>query len=231
MNTEKITALEKRWTELLKGPKKSDQTEIGRTKITAAELQHQLLQNEDYQKWLREKERVRIALEEAYAEDEKPLVEDLRQVGVDVKSVWNLVNTKSSYKSAIPVLLAHLPMQYHLKNKEGIIRALAVKEARGIACSAILEEYHKTPKHDFNYRWLLGNTMAVIITADYIEDVIAVVQERDNGESRQMFVKALANMKSPKIKDIFEQLLIDKCEVVNKEAQKALKKINRITDD
>jgi hypothetical protein len=226
-----ITELEKRWAELLKGPKKSNQTEIGKTKITAAELQHQLLQDEEYQKWLKEKEGVRIALEDAYAEDEKPLIDDLRQVGVNVKSVWNLVNTKSSYKSAVPILLAHLRKQYHLKNKEGIIRALAVKEARGIACGAILEEYHKTPKHAFNYRWILGNTMAVIITADYIDDVIAVVRERDNGESRQMFVKALANMKSPKIKDVFEQLLIDQCEVVNKEVQKALKKINKITDD
>lgn len=226
-----ITELEKRWAELLKGPKKSNQTEIGKTKITAAELQHQLLQDEEYQKWLKEKEGVRIALEDAYAEDEKPLIDDLRQVGVNVKSVWNLVNTKSSYKSAVPILLAHLRKQYHLKIKEGIIRALAVKQARGIACGAILEEYHKTSKHDFNYRWLLGNTMAVIITADYIDDVIAVVREIDNGESRQMFVKALANMKSPKIKDVFEQLLIDQCEVVNKEVQKALKKINKITDD
>ena len=225
MITEKITELEKRWAELLKGPKKSDQTEIGKTKITAAELQQQLLQDEEYQKWLEEKEEIRIALEEAYAEDEMPLIEDLWQVGVKVKSVWNLVNTKSSYKSAIPVLLTHLPMQYHLKNKEGIIRALAVKEARGIACSAILEEYHKTPKHAFNYRWILGNAMAVIITADYIDDVIAVVRERDNGVSRQMFVRALSNMKSPKIKGVFEKLLIDKCEVINNEAKKALKKI------
>ncbi len=224
--TKEIIQLEKKWAELLKGPKRLNEPKVSNTKITVAELQTQLLQDEEYQKWLKEKEEVRTALEVAYAKDEKPLVEDLVKAGMNITSSWDLVNTKSSYKSAIPILLEHLSKPYHLKNKEGIIRALAVKEAKGVACRAIIDEYNKAPKNDSNYRWALGNTMAVIMTADYIDDVVAIVQDEGNGESRHMFVAALGNTKSSKTREILKQLLIDKSEVIRKEAQKALQKIN-----
>ena len=57
---------------------------------------------------IQEKEEVRIALEAAYTEDERPLVEDLVKAGFNVTSSWDLVNTKSSYKEAIPILVQHL---------------------------------------------------------------------------------------------------------------------------
>ena len=175
---------------------------------------------------LKEKEEVRIALEAAYSEDEKPLVDDLQRAGFNFTSVWDLVNTKSSYKAAIPILLDHLSKPYHIKNKEGIVRALAVKEARGVACRAIINEYHKSSKKDFNYRWVLGNTMSVIITADYIDDVIAIVLNESNGESRQMFISALGNTKSLRVIETLQQLRKDKDKTISKEAYKALKNIN-----
>ncbi|MGB4415556.1 MAG: HEAT repeat domain-containing protein [Paludibacter sp.] len=174
---------------------------------------------------IQEKEEVRIALEAAYAEDEKPLIDALVEAGLNVTSSWDLVNTKSSYKVAIPILVEHLPKPYHIKNKEGIVRALAVKEAKGVACRAIIDEYHRAPKDDFNYRWTFGNTMAVIITAEYVDDVIAIVQNESNGESRHMFVTALGNTKSPRAKEPLQQLLKDKDKTISKEAHKALKKI------
>ncbi len=228
MTKEEIILLEKKWAELLKGPQRSNEQKISHTTITAAELQTKLLRDEEYQKWLKEKEEVRTALEVAYAKDEKPLVEGLVKAGFNITSSWDLVNTKSSYKSAIPILLEHLPRPYHLKNKEGIVRALAVREAKGVACRAILDEYNKAPKNNSNYRWAFGNTMAVIMTADYIDDVVAIVQDENNGESRQMFVSALGNTKSLKAKEVLKQLLSDKSGVIGKEAQKALKKINEI---
>lgn len=226
MTKDEIIRLENRWAELLKGPNRLNAPKVSNIKITAAELQEQLLQDEEYQKWLKEKEQIRTALEAAYAEDEKPLVEELKKVGLNITSSWDLVNTKTSYKPAIPILLEHLSKPYHLKNKEGIVRALAVKEAKGIACRVILDEYNKAPKDNWNYRWALGNTMAVIMAADYIDDVVTIVRDENNGESRQMFVAALGNTKSSKVRDVLKQLLIDKSDVIRKEAQKALKKIN-----
>ncbi len=228
MKQEDICKLERRFAELSKGLKRSMESKIPNKKITAAELQAQLQQDKEYQKWLKEKEEVRTALEAAYADEEKPLIDDLAKVGVNVMSSWDLVNTKSSYKTAIPILVEHLSKSYHIKNKEGVIRALAVKEATGVACRSILDEYHKAPKDNFHYRWAFGNTMAVIITPEFIDDVIAIVRDESNGDSRQMFVAALGKIKSPTAMEVLGQLIKDESEVISKEAIKALKRQGKL---
>lgn len=94
MRRQYILDLEKKWAELLKGPKRSNDPETSNKSITAAELHAQLQQDEEYQKWLNEKEEIKLALESAYREDEKPLIEDLAKVGLNVTTSWDLVNTK-----------------------------------------------------------------------------------------------------------------------------------------
>ena len=188
-------------------------------------MQARLQKDEEYQKWLKETEEVELLLELAYAKEEKPLTDDLAKAGVNVTSSWDLVNTKSSYKAAVPILVDHLSRPYHKKNKEGIVRALAVKEAKGIACRVIIDEYHRAPKDDFHFRWAFGNTMAVIMTKEYIDDVVAIVKDESNGESRDMFVAALGNTRSPKVKEVLQRLLKDKNKIISDRAQRALKKI------
>lgn len=194
MQNKDISKLDKRFRELVQKPNKS-------------------------QEEIEEKERVRLKLESALDKDEKPLINELQEVGVKVSSAWDLVNTTKSYKKAIPVLIKHLSKPYYSKNKEGIVRALAVKEAIGTACKAVINEYHNIPKEDHFLRWAFGNTMTVIITEDYIDDVIDIVLDETNGDSRQMFVSALGKLKSPKAKEVLKQLLNDKSEVIRKEAQ------------
>jgi len=175
---------------------------------------------------IQQMEEIRRELEKQLRLETKELLNDLEEVGLKVVSVYDLVNTSASYKEAIPILVKHLSIPYHPKSKEGIVRALAVKEAKGIACKPILEEYYKTPKEDDNYRWILGNTMRVIVTKDYINEIIDIVLNEDNGESRQMFVVALSKLKHPETKKVLQQLLDDSNELIRKEAQKALKKIS-----
>ena len=172
-----------------------------------------------------ELENLRLAFEKSLEEDERSLIDDLSKIGVNVKSSWDLVNSSKNYKKAIPVLIEHLSEPYHLKNKEGIARALTIKEAKGIACKAIIEEYNKTPKNEHDLRWVLGNTMSVIMSDDYLDDVISIVQDRSNGESRQMFIVALSKVKSVKTKETLNHLVNEKSKVIREEAKKALKKI------
>lgn len=255
MAKDEIIRLENRWAELLKGPNRLNEPKINNTKITADELQEQLLQDKEYQKWLKEKEKVRIALEAAYTEDEKPLVEDLKKAGLNITSSWDLVNTKSRYKPAIPILLEHLPRPYHLKNKEGIVRALAVKEAIGKASPVLIAEYNRTPKDKMPLRWAIGNTIYITITDDDVESILPIVRDKTNGMSRQMFVAALGKVKAEKAEEVLIQLLDDEevtthalealgrmkskkakdkismlsnhpKALIRKEAQKALKKIS-----
>jgi hypothetical protein len=225
MSNFNILELQKKWAYLLEGPKRSIELENSETKITASKLQAQLLKDSEYQNWLREREEVREMLENAYAEDAKPLVDDLRKLGFNFSSPWDLVNIKSNYKTAIPTLIEHLTKPYVIKNKEGIARALAVKDAKAIACNAILQEYNNTPKNEANYRWVLGNTMAVIITQDYVDQVIKIVQDESNGESRQMFIVALSKTMTLKVKNVLQKLMNDNSNIIKKEAQKALNKL------
>ncbi len=108
--------------------------------------------------------------------------------------------------------------------KEGIVRALAVKEAQGIANIAIMEEYHNAPKEDHHFRWAFGNTMRVIVTEADLDELIQIVLDKTNGDSRDMFVRALAKLKSPRVRETLEQLVNDRSEVVANEARKALKR-------
>jgi hydrogenase maturation factor len=62
----------------------------------------------------------RLAVEAA------PLIAELGEAGVNVRIVWDLVNTAENYANVIPVLLKHLQMPYSDRTREGIARALAV---------------------------------------------------------------------------------------------------------
>lgn len=156
-----------------------------------------------------EQENIRLTLEEAYKKDEEPLLKDLADIGLKIESVWDLVNANYSYKEAIPILINHLSKNYNLRNKEGIIRALTVKEAAGIACKAIINEYHNAPKDNFHYRWVFGNAIVVTISKNCLDDVIKIVQDKSNGKSRQEFVIALSKFKLESVENILIDLLSD----------------------
>lgn len=62
--------------------------------------------------------------------EEGPILAELREVGWDVKSVWDLINAPARYEEAIPILRKHLRLPYSDRIREGIARALAVPDAR-----------------------------------------------------------------------------------------------------
>jgi hypothetical protein len=196
---ERIHELENRFGDLLQKPVKS-----------ASEMQ--------------EKERIREALTAALRQQEKPLLDELSEVGLDVESVWDLVNTSASYGEGVHILVKHLAKPYHRRNKVGIVRALAVKEAKGIASDAIISEYKRTPQEDDGFRWTFGNTMRVIATEQDLDALVQIVLDESNGDSRQMFVVALAKLKSAKVDNVLERLLSDRSTIIASEAEKALKR-------
>jgi hypothetical protein len=83
-----------------------------------------------------EVEKLRVEMES----DAAPLRRDLSAVGLDVSSVWDLVNMSAPYPQAVSVLLRHLATARHQVVREGLARALTVREAEGIASGPILGE-------------------------------------------------------------------------------------------
>ncbi len=141
--------------------------------------------------------------------DTNRVQEELGKVGVQIEDIFDLVNTKEPYPKAIPVLLNLLSEVSHDGVKEGIIRALAVKEAKGVAGKVLIKEYKKTPKDKSLLLWAIGNTMEVVISDDDIEDVLEIVADKENGISRQMFTVALGKVKSDRVEQALISLLDD----------------------
>ena len=55
-----------------------------------------------------------------------------------------------------------------------------------------------------------------------------IVLDESNGDSRQMFVVALAKLKTPRVNEVLNQLLTDECKIVATEAEKAVKRRARV---
>ena len=128
--------------------------------IGAWELMQQLQADPEWVARRDAREAKRAKAEALFKIEEEPIIADLAASGVEVDDVWDLVNTNASYPAAIPVLLDHLRRSYHVRIREGIIRALTVKEAKGLAGDAILNELRR--ETDSENRWVLANALTVV---------------------------------------------------------------------
>lgn len=157
-------------------------------------------------------------------EEQKKIIKELKDIGIEVEDIYDLVNTKNPYPGAIPVLIRYLKKGIEdPKLKQGILRALAVPEAKGKIGSLLIEEFYKIPADNMLLRWVIGNTMEVVITNEDIDEVAKIVSDKKNGMSRQMFVLALGKITSKKSEDVLIQVLDD--EEITPHALEALGKL------
>lgn len=145
--------------------------------------------------------------------EEAPILADLRAVGSNLKSVWDLVNTSGRYPDAVPVLLKHLPQPYSDRTKEGIARALAVSEAK-YAWPLLVEEYCKAPVGEkdgvrFGAKSGLAAALAATATDDVIGELIVLAKDQSHGSSRLLLLRALRRSKAVAAKQILEELASD----------------------
>ncbi|REJ69683.1 MAG: hypothetical protein DWQ31_03505 [Planctomycetota bacterium] len=151
---------------------------------TAEDFMNELRADPDYQRRRAEKDRKRRELSALLTEDEKTLVADLAAVGVQVASVWDLVNTSDRYPAAIPVLLQHLKMDHHRRTREGITRALITPDARGVATRQLVRLFQELDDAEVDYKWVLAMAIAETTTKDAIEEVVTLIGERRHGWAR-----------------------------------------------
>lgn len=159
-------------------------------------------------------------------ESEKIKIE-LAKVNIYVDSIYDLVRSNVPYPKAISILIDLLKKEINSDRlKEGVIRALAVKEATGVANSIIFEEYAKLPKEKESIRWALGNTIYSIIRKEDLKKIFSIILDKENGSSRQMFVAALGKIPSSESEEVLIKLLDD--ELVTPHALEALGKLKSI---
>ena len=161
----------------------------------------------------REQERILEEIHARWRAEDEPILAELHEVGVDVKSTWDLINTSTRHEEAIPILLKHLQLPHSDRIREGIARALAVPEAR-YAWPTLVAEFKKAPMGLENGKLLcakdgLAIALAATATDAVIEELIALAKDRSHGNYRLFLLSALRKSKNPLARQALDQLASD----------------------
>lgn len=143
------------------------------------------------------REAAALALKLRSQAEQELLLADLRRAGYRLESVWDLVNTAESYPEVIPVLLNHLRRPYGDGVKEGIVRALTLRETRGIAGSAMIEMLHDTPEAGFLLRAAVANALTVVADRADRDAIEALIETETNEDVRIQLKRALKTAAKP----------------------------------
>lgn len=194
-------------------------------KMTAAELMDKLMSDPEFVRREREREAQRIKAAETLAKAEAGLVRELRGVGLSVDSVWDLVGWNGDNDAALRVLLAHAPIPYPERVREGILRALATPGVRKW-WPEILEMYESdtlalSPEIDY----LTGGVLSAAADDTVIEDVIRLASDPNGGSKRALLLLALKKSRSPRAKMLLNELRSDP--VLSKEV-KRMRRLERL---
>jgi hypothetical protein len=199
-----------------------------------------LATNSEYQAMRKRKDAEWAAAVAKNRQEEATLVQELRDAGVHVKltnipgeehegppkSVWDLVNTRTPYPEAIPILIKHLEIDYGRDVKEGIIRALAVVEARDVATERLIKEFVSIEDPDSDFKWVVGLAIAATTTPKTGGEVAALALDKSHGKSRGELPLGMLNANPEEAIPCLQKMLEDP--VTKKNAAKALKRIEKL---
>ena len=188
--------------------------------MMAGEFVAQLARDPEYQRRKAAQEAERQVHAQVLRDAEQPIVRDLNKVGAHVSSVWDLVNTSSPYPLAIPVLLRHLEKGgYPDRVMESLGRALGVKPT--VYAWNTLRDLYLAAKGPGEEE---GLAIALVgsATQAQLNDMIALVDRSDRGDSRIHFLRPIKRLGGVRGLEVLERLKMDP--VLGKQANKLLKR-------
>jgi hypothetical protein len=192
-------------------------------KITAAGLMAKLNSDPEFVAKRARDEEERRRREAEYRVAEAPLVEQLRDAGFQLHSVWDLVNTSTPYLKALPILVRHLSLSYPPAVREGIARSLAVPEAKDVAWETLTRLYREEPA--LRVKSGLAAAIATAADDDTIGELIALVRDPTHGASRLLLLSALERSGDPRADLALKELSRDP--ELSKEIQVILRRKRR----
>ncbi len=176
--------------------------------------------NPDWVRRMNERDKSRKVAADQLRTAEEPLIRDLAGAGIVVESVYDFINTKDRYDTAIPVLLKHFGENYPNRIREGIARSLGRSWARHLAWSVVLDAYVQEPNKARSAQpGEIGapsgpkDGMAVALShmaaAEDLDVLISLISDLSNGPSRVFFVQNLSRSKSRRAFDALAKLSND----------------------
>lgn len=148
-----------------------------RKTTTAEELMRSLQADPEWVARDAAREAERLAMERELVAEQADLLSNLKDVGVPVASVYDFVNVGGTPPEAVPVLVKHLRRPYHPRIREGIIRSLTVRHARGLAYAPLVEAFKS--ERDPIMRWVIANALSVISSLDELHGLEGIDEYAD----------------------------------------------------
>jgi HEAT repeat protein len=179
-----------------------------RKATTAKELLAELEADPGWVAARNEEERKRQERSAEWRRAEEPLVRDLYSTGYRVESAWDLVNTATPYPEALPILLEHLKRPYPDRVREGIARALAVRGDAKFAWSTLVDLYRAEPAGT-DTKDGLAVALAAVADREVLDELIALAEDRKNGESRILLLRGLTRSRRDEARAAVERLQDD----------------------
>jgi hypothetical protein len=118
----------------------------------------------------------------------QPVVADLRAIGLDVDTVWDLYKIPDSRPRAIPVLLRHLVLDY----PDGVVMSIGsgLDDRSARAWWGELREMLLDADRDA-VRDRLAAALSNCATREHYDDLLAFVQDDSLGECRIYFLRPI----------------------------------------
>lgn len=208
--------------------------------VDAKDFLEYLNNNPEYQARMREKEKQMAERRRILDEDQASLVQELQKANIRVRmnaipgqsyegpiqNVWDLVNSELSYAAAIPILVEHLEKNHHPAIQEGIVRALSIPEAWGVApAEPLIRLFREEADPDSQNKWLLGAAIAHTATLADAMTICDLMEDERHGRGREYLPLALIHCPKDAARAILEPLVGHP--VMGKNASKALSIIRK----
>jgi hypothetical protein len=142
----------------------------------------------------------------ADAAAEAPILEALKKIGVNVNSVWDLVNAPNNYDHAGALLLAHLRKPYPESTREGLARALAIPSSNAF-WKELVALYAR--EEGVRAKEALALAVANSTTEGELGDVERLARDESLGRSRVLLIQAFRRARSSEARAALTRLRED----------------------
>jgi hypothetical protein len=129
----------------------------------------------------------------AYAEAAKPILDELKTIGIEVRSLQDMWKDRSAQDfddRAVPVLIKWFRAVTHPRVKHTLAFALSRPQARAKALPVLIDEF-RTWSGDENTRGDIGLAIAESFSKDRQEEIVSLVADRRYGRGRCGLLEAV----------------------------------------
>jgi hypothetical protein len=137
------------------------------------------------------------------------LIDELRQVGLQIHDVWDLVNRPNNYDVAVPILLRHLGKDYCDRNLEGIGRALAIPSSRAYWTEIVKRFKEIDGGHFVGAKQGLAVAVAKAVTRETLGELIELLRDERHGNSRLLVLDGLKRFRGADVSAVLKELSVD----------------------